>query len=255
MIRGLYTSASGMITEGQRVDVIANNMANVDTTGFKKDRTIFSAYLDMQIHRFDDPIKIGHDKVIDPRPFIGVLGTGAMLEDINTDYIQGTLHHSSNPLDLALRGEGFFTVQTPQGLRYTRDGSFTINREGYITTKDGFLVLGEQGPILLSDAKDVKINTLGQITINGQVIDTLRVVRFNNLDNLQKQGDNLYQSEEVPIPSEAGVVQYHIEKSNVNTVKEMVDLITAFRSYEANQRAIKTHDETLDKVINEIARI
>lgn len=255
MIRGLYTGASGMLGEMTRTDVISNNLANVNTTGFKKDRAVFRASPEMGIHRFGDPVTVGLDKTIDPKPFIGVLGTGVQVDEINTDFSQGGLRVTSNPLDLAIRGEGFFEVQTPDGNRYTRDGSFSMDRQGFVISKDGHQVLGQNGPIRLLQDGDLKINSEGFVMMDGQVLDRLRVVSFNDFEQLTKQGDNLYVSTAAPFQADAEVVQGALEGSNLNTVTEMVDLITAFRAYEASQKVIKTHDETLEKAVNEIARL
>ncbi|AEE92193.1 Flagellar basal-body rod protein FlgF [Tepidanaerobacter acetatoxydans Re1] len=255
MIRGLYTGASGMLSEMSRTDVISNNLANVNTSGFKKDRAIFRALPEMNIHRFDDPITVGLDRVIDPRPFIGMLGTGVMLDEINTDFSQGAIKVTSNPLDIALRGEGFFEVQTPEGIRYTRDGSFTIDRDGYIVTKDGYYVLGENGPMLLPQEGDVVISQQGEVTVSGQFVDRLEIVNFADQGQVVKQGSNLYNSQAPTVPTDAEVIQGALEGSNTNTISEMVDLITAFRAYEASQKVIQTHDETLDRAVNDIASI
>lgn len=255
MIRGLYTGASGMLAEMTRTDVISNNLANVNTSGFKKDRAIFRAFPEMNIHRIDDPVPAGIDRVIDPRLFIGVLGTGVMVDEVNTDFSQGTVKTTSNPLDVALEGEGFFEVQTPDGIRFTRDGSFSVSRDGYLITKDGYYVLGENGPVQFAREGEIVISQRGEVFGGGQPIDRLRVVAFADPNQLQKQGDNLYSSETPPIEVDAEVIQGALEGANLNTVSEMVDLITAFRAYEASQKVIRTHDETLDKAVNDIARL
>lgn len=256
MIRGLYTGASGMLAEMARTDVISNNMANVNTTAFKKDRTIFRAFPEMNIHRIHDPVPAGLDKVVDPRPFIGMMGTGVMLDEINTDFTQGHLITTSNPLDLAIRGEGFFQVQTPEGIRYTRDGSFSLSSNGYLVTKEGYYVLGENGPLQLLQTGDITISQQGEVFVNDEYIDRLNIVTFADLNQLQKQGDNLYFTDAVPEPlQDADVVQGALEGSNISIVAEMVDLISAFRAYEANQKVIQTHDTTLDRAINDVGRI
>lgn len=256
MIRGLYTGASGMLAEMARTDVISNNMANVNTTAFKKDRTIFRAFPEMNIHRIHDPVPAGLDKVVDPRPFIGMMGTGVMLDEVNTDFNQGHLITTSNPLDLAIRGEGFFQVQTPEGIRYTRDGSFSLSSNGYLVTKEGYYVLGENGPLQLLQTGDITISQQGEVFVNDEYIDRLNIVTFADLNQLQKQGDNLYFTDAVPEPlQDADVVQGALEGSNVSIVAEMVDLISAFRAYEANQKVIQTHDTTLDRAINDVGRI
>ncbi|HQE05867.1 MAG: flagellar basal-body rod protein FlgF [Tepidanaerobacteraceae bacterium] len=256
MIRGLYTGASGMLAEMARTDVISNNMANVNTTAFKKDRTIFRAFPEMNIHRIHDPVPAGLDKVVDPRPFIGMMGTGVMLDEVNTDFNQGHLITTSNPLDLAIRGEGFFQVQTPEGIRYTRDGSFSLSSNGYLVTKEGYYVLGENGPLQLLQTGDITISQQGEVFVNDEYIDRLNIVTFADLNQLQKQGDNLYFTDAVPEPlQDADVVQGALEGSNISIVAEMVDLISAFRAYEANQKVIQTHDTTLDRAINDVGRI
>lgn len=256
MIRGLYTGASGMLAEMARTDVISNNMANVNTTAFKKDRTIFRAFPEMNIHRIHDPVPAGLDKVVDPRPFIGMMGTGVMLDEVNTDFNQGHLITTSNPLDLAIRGEGFFQVQTPEGIRYTRDGSFSLRSNGYLVTKEGYYVLGENGPLQLLQTGDITISQQGEVFVNDEYIDRLNIVTFADLNQLQKQGDNLYFTDAVPEPlQDADVVQGALEGSNISIVAEMVDLISAFRAYEANQKVIQTHDTTLDRAINDVGRI
>ena len=256
MIRGLYTGASGMLAEMARTDVISNNMANVNTTAFKKDRTIFRAFPEMNIHRIHDPVPAGLDKVVDPRPFIGMMGTGVMLDEVNTDFNQGHLITTSNPLDLAIRGEGFFQVQTPEGIRYTRDGSFSLSSNGYLVTKEGYYVLGENGPLQLLQTGDITISQQGEVFVNDEYIDRLNIVTFADLNQLQKQGDNLYFTDAVPEPlQDADVVQGALEGSNISIVAEMVDLISVFRAYEANQKVIQTHDTTLDRAINDVGRI
>lgn len=255
MIRGLYTSASGLVAEMARTDVISNNLANVDTTGFKKDRAIFRAFPEMNIHRIDDPAVMSPKDKIDPRPFIGVLGTGAMLDEINTDFVQGSIENTSNPLDLALSGEGFFEVQTPGQVRYTRDGSFTRNQEGYLVTKDGYYVLGQNGPIQLPDGNDISINRRGEVFSGGNFVDRLLVVTFADQRQLLKEGDNLYAAGQQPIASDSEVIQGALEGSNVSPIGEMVDLITAFRAYEANQKVVKANDDTLDRAVNDIAQL
>ena len=256
MIRGLYTGASGMLAEMARTDVISNNMANVNTTAFKKDRTIFRAFPEMNIHRIHDPVPAGLDKVVDPRPFIGMMGTGVMLDEVNTDFNQGHLITTSNPLDLAIRGEGFFQVQTPEGIRYTRDGSFSLSSNGYLVTKEGYYVLGENGPLQLLQTGDITISQQGEVFVNDEYIDRLNIVTFADLNQLQKQGDNLYFTDAVPEPlQDADVVQGALVGSNIRLVAEIVDLISAFRAYEANLMVFQTHDTTLDRAINDVGRI
>lgn len=255
MIRGLYTSASGLMAEMARTDVISNNLANINTSGFKKDRAIFRAFPEMNINRIDDPAVITPRDKIDPRPFIGVLGTGAVVDEISTDFSRGTIENTSNPLDLALSGDGFFEVQTPAGVRFTRDGSFTRNEQGYLVTSEGYYVMGQNGPIQLSDSSDISINPRGDVFSGGNFVDRLAVVSFADLRLLSKEGDNLYSTTQQPIDSNSEVIQGALEGSNVNPIGEMVDMIAAFRAYEANQKVVKANDDTLSKAVNDIARL
>ncbi|WP_422447932.1 flagellar basal-body rod protein FlgF [Thermoanaerobacterium sp. DL9XJH110] len=255
MLRGLYTSASGMLANMERTDVISNNIANVGTTGFKKDRVIMRAFPEMALYRLDDPETVPPGKPVDWRPFIGVLGTGVTVDEINTNFSQGPIKTTSNPLDLAIEGEGFFEVLTGEGVRYTRDGSFTLDRDGFLVTREGYYVLGENGPIALGRSGDITINERGEIFSDGNFVARLVVVAFPQQAPPAKQGDNLYVSAAQPLPAQARIIQGALEGSNVNSVSEMVDLITAFRAYEANQKAVQAADETLGKAVNDIARI
>ncbi|WP_213950628.1 flagellar basal-body rod protein FlgF [Tepidanaerobacter syntrophicus] len=255
MIRGLYTGASGMISEMNKTDVISNNLANASTTGFKKDRAVFKAFPEMDIHRINDPIRSGINRLVDPRPFIGSMGTGAITDEVSTDFSQGPIKTTSNPLDIALSGEGFFSVQTPEGIRYTRDGSFTTDTNNFLITKEGYFVLGQNGPIELNGESDITINRRGEIFADGEIVDRLQIVDFQDKGSLEKQGDNLYMANAQDIASVAEVIQGALESSNVNTISEMVDLITTSRAYEASQKVITTHDELLGKAVNDIAAI
>ncbi|MDI3535166.1 MAG: flagellar basal-body rod protein FlgF [Thermosediminibacterales bacterium] len=257
MIRGLYTAASGMIAQMQRTDVISNNLANINTCGFKKDLTVFREYPKKSIFRINDPEEQPPAGRVCSTPFIGSLGTGTQLDEVYTLHNQGQLRETKNPLDLALRGEGFFAVMTEQGLMLTRDGSFSMDAEGFLVTKDGHQVMGEKGPIFI-EGSEIKINENGEIRVDSYYVDKLMVLDVPEKSRLQKVGDNLYsvtESSGETYPANPHVLQGYVELANVNSVKEMINLITAMRAYEAGQRVIKTHDQTLEKTVNEIARI
>jgi flagellar basal-body rod protein FlgF len=278
MLRGIYTGASGMIAQQARMDTVANNLANADKTGYKKDLAIFKAFPDMIIRRVnDDGVGIVPAGSYDTMPIVGKLGTGVEVNEVYTDFQQGSLQRTENPFDLALEGRGFFTVATERGERYTRDGGFTVNSEGILVTKNGNPVLGENGQIKVQ-ANNFMINARGEILVNAAisldsrdvvsmennnwedpvVIDKLKIVDFENIREIKKEGDALYRETEFsgpPIPPEnAKVVQAFLEKSNINAVTEMVDMIDVQRAYEANQKVILTHSDTLGRLINEVAR-
>jgi flagellar basal-body rod protein FlgG len=278
MVRGLYTGASGMIAQEARLDAIANNLANVDKTAYKKDLTLFKAFPDMIIRRLnDDGLGITPAGSYDTMPFVGKLGTGVEVNEVYTIYEQGSLMRTENPFDVALDGKGFFAVMTERGERYTRNGAFTLNKDGILVTHNGLPVLGENGIIKLQK-NNFMINERGEILVNAAlsleptdmvgmtqnnweqpvVIDKLKIVDFENIRELKKEGESLYRDTEYSGPAlpaeEYKVVQGFLEKSNVNAVREMVDMIEVQRSYEANQKAMMTHDQELGRLINEVAR-
>lgn len=260
MIRGLYISASSAVSEGKRIDTISNNIANVNTTGFKKDIYVTQSFPEILTMKMGgEAPNISGVKLPAPFNYIGTMNAGVHTSVVVTDYAQGNHIPTNNPLDMAIAGNGFFTVETEAGERYTRDGSFSLDSQGYLVTKDGYKVLGEKGYILIN-GKDIKINEKGEISSDGEFVDRLRLVDFQNYSALMKEGNNLYNiiSEEWTDNDKAfagSVKQGYLEDSNVNAVTEMTDMITMLRTYEANQKLIKAHDELLDKAVNEVGRV
>jgi flagellar basal-body rod protein FlgF len=276
MLRGIYTGASGMIAQQARLDVVSNNLANVDKTGFKKDLTIFKAFPDMLIRRLsDNGLGVTPAGSYDTMPYVGKLGTGVEVNEVYTDFDQGSLQRTENNFDLALEGRGFLTVQTERGERYTRNGSFTINQDGILMNHNGYPVIGEKGIIRVQHNNFI-VNEQGEILVNGAldpnsvvgmanndwsqpiVLDRLKLVDFEKIRELKKEGDSLWKETEYsgpPLPpGNLKVIQGFLEKSNVNMIREMVDMIEVQRSYEANQKAVQTHDTELGRLINEVAR-
>lgn len=281
VVRGIYTAASGMMAQRHRLDVIANNLANIDLTGYKKDLSVQKAFPEMLIRRINDDGLYKFPKgYLETAPVIGKLGTGVEENEIYTSFEQGPLKITGNPLDLALTDEGFFVVQTPEGERYTRNGSFILGPEGILVTKDGYPVIGEKGYIYLKD-NNFKITAQGQIFHNSTVernpkklvseyenswenyelLDNLKIVNFEKTRFLQKQGSSLWNSTEISgqarnieINSRPKIETATLEGSNVNAINEMVSMITVNRAYEANQKTIQTEDSLLGKLINEIGK-
>jgi flagellar basal-body rod protein FlgF len=156
MIRGLYTGASGMVVQMHRLDTISNNLANVDLNGYKRDTAINKAFPEILLRRMnDDGMFVFPLGSIDTTPIVGKLGTGAELNEVFTAFTQGSLKQTENPFDLALEGQGFLTVLLPDGERYTRNGSFLLNDEGFLVTKRGEFVMGENGPIKIKKTRMV----------------------------------------------------------------------------------------------------
>lgn len=254
MLRGLYTSASGMLGESYRTDQLANDLANVNTNGYKRDQAVFRTFPQMLLSRMGEQptLSLPHGEIPVPmnRPQrIGSLGTGVQLERIYTNTQAGPLAQTGNTLDFAIAGDGYFVVQTPAGQRLTRDGAFQINAQGTLVTYDGFPVLGTQGPIQVQGKMVVEED--GTVLSDNQLVDRLLIV---GATEITKQGNNLFTGNLAPA-GEYRICQGFIEKSNVNSIRSMVELIEATRAYEANQKAIWAQDETLGKAIAEVGRV
>ncbi|NLP33982.1 MAG: flagellar hook-basal body protein [Clostridiales bacterium] len=257
MVRGLFTAYTGMANEQKRLDVVANNLANAATIGYKKESVTNQSFDDVLTIKIRDESEAYND-----RP-IGTMNLGVKLGEAYTDYNQGSLRQTTNTYDLALDGKGFFAISVldksgNSSTKYTRNGSFTMTKDGYVVDKDGNHLLGEAGEILIpTDVVDVIIDENGDIYGDGNYIDTILLTDFENYDYLIKFGDTMYELVDggVEIPSNAAIRQGYTEQSNVNVVKEMVDLIAITRTYEANQKVIQSIDKTLDLAANSIGKI
>lgn len=257
MVKGLYTAYSGMLNEQNRLDVISNNMANATTIGYKKEGATTQSFDDVYAAK----IKDASSYFVNER--LGSVNLGAKIGETYTDYSQGSMEITDNPYDLALDGDGFFAIYytnqaEEQSVKYTRDGSFTINNEGYLVTKDGDFVLGtDNNPIQVDTNTDVTIDQLGNIYEDGENTGQLLITDVEDYDSLSKYGENLYDLEEdgTLTESDAKVHQGYLEASNVNIVSEMVSMIEITRAYEANQKVIKTIDTTLEKAVNQVGKV
>ncbi|MGE5628543.1 MAG: flagellar hook-basal body complex protein [Solirubrobacterales bacterium] len=257
MIRALYTAVSGMITQQAREEVITNNLANANTTGFKND--------DLSIKKFEDVLIQNYDKQVggkNVRNVIGSLSNGSKIGDVNTDFSQGNIESTENNTDFALEGKGFFEVQRSNGNTnntfYTRDGHFHIDKIGNLVTNSGDKVLGNdalgnQTTINVGNGQ-IQCDDSGNISIDGVMKYKFKLSDFNDYNTLKKVGDNLYEGNS-PIDSKASVKQNAIEKSNVNVINEMVNMMTTMRSFETNQKIVQSLDETLNKVVNEVGTV
>ncbi|ONI42682.1 flagellar basal-body rod protein FlgF [Candidatus Epulonipiscium fishelsonii] len=254
MIRGLYTAATAMNVQVTRMDLVSNDLANVNTTGYKKDFAVVSSFEEELLYRMKD---IENNR--SNNNTIGYISPGARIEDIYTQFTQASFVETGDKNNFAIQGEGFFQVQTPDGLRYTRDGNFSFNEAGSLVTKEGYAVMGEDGPIELGEEYldtniDIVVGRLGTIRLGLENVGKLALVNFEEPQALLKQGDNLYISEEEGIPADATIYQGYLEVSNVNAVEAMVDMITISRAYEMSQKMIQVHDQLLGKAVNEIGK-
>lgn len=266
MWRGLYTAGAGMIQETQRTDTIANNLANVNTTGYKRDVAVSSEFEPMLIRRINDKdmrsdvtsfkgFSLGGNP-----PVVGTLGLGSEIAEIATDHGQGIFESTGNPYDVAISGEGYFEIQTPQGVRYTRDGNFYRSSTGQLQTVNGQAVLDDQGrPITIpAGTTTISIAAKGEIFADNQRIARLQFVQFGpDRRALLKQGNSLYfpQAGAQPQPAAGEIQQGMLENSNTNVVSEMVNLINNYRIYEAGSKAVTSQDAMLDKSVNDVGRL
>ncbi|MFW5962066.1 MAG: flagellar basal-body rod protein FlgF [bacterium] len=246
MIKGLYTAASSMTSTQKDLNIVSNNLANSNTTGFKKDIAVKESFPEMLINKLEGKTK---------NP-IGTLGTGVRLQGTFTDFSRGQMRNTENAFDFAIQGEGFFVIETPNGTHYTRDGNFTLNETGELITQQGYRVLGKDGPIQVDSNIDVKVDEQGRFFVGGLESEQLQIRHFNDPSVLSKTGDNLYTSNvEGEIAENIVVKQGYLEGSNIDTVQEMVKMIEVNRLYESNQKVVQSIDGTLDKAVNQVGRL
>ena len=269
MVRGWYTAASGMLAQQRQLDVISNNLANVDTTSFKRDVAFQKSFPELLLRRMNDDGVLRHPfGSVDKAPIIGKLGLGVETNEVFTEFEQGSLKQTFSQSDLALDGKGFFAVRTPSGEEYTRNGNFLIGVEGYLETKEGYPVMGEEGRIFLQDM-EYSIDVDGRIfarpitepEADSQYIDRLKIVEFENERFLNKKGSSFYLSNELTGeaiaaegPSRPRIIQNFLETANVNVVNEMVRMIEVNRAYEANQKCVHSVDAMMAKLWNEVVK-
>ncbi len=259
MVRGLYTAWSGMKNEQKRLDVISNNIANAATTGFKTEGATSRSFDDMLGIKVKDK---SEQQYLGNR-IIGRETLGVKIGETFTDYTQGSLRQTNNTYDLALDGDGFFQVRVVDNagnshIRYTRAGNFTITREGYVTDADGNHLQSEAGDLLVPmDASEIRIDQSGAVYADGELVDQLNIVDFEDYNYLKKFADTFYEPVKGATEKEATALvrQGFLEQSNVQVVNQMVNLIAITRAYEANQKVIQTMDSSLEQSVNSVGRV
>jgi len=250
MVRGLYIAGTGMMLQRRTMEIVTNNIANADTTGYKKDFLVSHSFDSVLIRRINDT-KFLYDRA----PGVGPLNLGTQVDQKHIDFMQGNLEVTEMTTDFALIGDGFFVVQTPEGERYTRNGSFYIDSHGYLVDGTGNFLLGENGPIYVG-GPNFSVSDQGVVWVNDQPVDTIRVVSFADNQTLRKQGGSLFFATVPPIEANPYIIRQGVlEASNVDIAREMVDMITLYRTYETNQRMITLIDESVGKAVNEIGRL
>ena len=262
MTRGLYIATTGMLNELKRQDVIANNLANVNTVGYKRDIPVSKSFPSLLLKRLNDPKPVAGGFEVDPRPITGRVGLGVNPDVTAHDLATpGGYQETGNVLDLALFGNGFFVIQTPSGERYTRNGNFVIDTESHLVTPDGYPVLGENGPIEVrrSSGSAINITEVGDVIVNNELVDQLQVVDFAKPYELAKMGNSMFiPTDPNAIPQQVPNIRVKsgtLEMSNVSVISEMVNLITVQCAYQANQRVIKFHDSAIGRAIENLGKV
>lgn len=258
MLRGLYTAHTGLRNEQNRMDILTNNLANASTVGFKKEGATSESFRDVFAVKVKDA-SVG----LANRQRVGVNNLGVKIGENYTDYSQGSFRITENTYDLALEGDGFFAIEFTNkagetSTKYTRSGSFTLTRDGYLTTQEGDYVLDTQNRrIRLNTLLDSEIDEEGTIYQNGSAVATIQVADFQDYNYLEKYGETYYQPVEGAqlIQGSATVNSGYLEMSNVQVVREMVNMISVTRAYETNQKIMQTNDETLGIAVNQLGKI
>ena len=241
MIKGIYNSASGMLPRVLKQEAFANDMANVNTPGFKKDG-VFIQMLDEATQK----------AIVTDHPW-----EVPMVDDVYIDFSQGDLEKTDIRTNFAIDGDGFFAIQTEQGTLYTRSGDFSLSPQGLLIDRNGNPVLTDSGPLTIQ-SDSFTVGDDGTVTVDDYAVGRIRVVDFEKPYQMTKVGSSYFQPKdetvvEQPV-ADAKVRQGYLEKSNVNVVEVMVDMLSSFRIFEAGQKAIQAQDETLDKAVNDLVR-
>ena len=269
MQRGLYSACSAMIVQTTYLDVVANNLANVNTAGFRKRIPVSQSFPDLFMDRIEKISEDGETKIMTIPPFqmnykgnamIGSLSFANVMTSTYMPDVHGPYAVTDNPLDAALRGEGFFTLQGPDGeIYYTRQGTFQLNDAGNIVSSDGMRLIADGAPVNIEDNSSFSFNSDGYIIADGEAVAQLDIVTFENPSLLRQVGASALYAQTpqsgIPVPvDEPNVLSGTIEKSNVNVVEDMARMIEIQRAYEAASKALMTHDETAGKMISSYSK-
>jgi len=254
VISGSFEAINASRNEELHLSIISNNLANISVAGFKKDRLAFESLLRNQLNS-EVPESPGGQVVQDLQLY-------RRLVKVSTDLGQGNLRQTGNPLDLALSGPGFFKVNTPQGVRYTRNGSFKLTQDGMIVTQSGAPVLGKSGPINASNASggEITVDEQGAVFVDGNLVDTLSLATFAPSVRLEKEGNSLYRPGPDAVEGTKGegetvVGQGYLEESNVQATEELVQMLYTVRAYESYQKMIRSLADMDSKAVNDAGRL
>lgn len=257
MVKGLYTAYTGMVNQQNRMDVLTNNLANSATTGYKKEGSTSQSFDSVLAYKIKDTTYAARAQKI------GTMNLGVKIGENYTNYEQGTFRSTGNMYDLALSGPGFFALEFTNkagatSTKYTRDGSFTLNTQGYLVNKDGNFLLNSEGRrIQLNPMTDASVDEMGRIYQNGNVVTRVGLTDFADYNYLEHYGENYYEPVEgaTTKAATAMVNSGYLEMSNVQVVNEMVELISVTRAYESNQKVVQTIDSSLEIAANQLGKL
>jgi flagellar basal-body rod protein FlgF len=244
MIQGIYLASQAMMPLMDKQDQIANNLANINTTGYKQSGLFIKTFQKYLSNDAQQPYVTNEIKP----------------HEVYVDYSEGPMVKTDSRLDVFIKGSGFLTVMTPEGIRYTRNGNLSLNAEGLLTASDGSRIMGKDGFIKINDhGGEITINNQGEIIQDGETLGQLRISDFKKPYRLLREGNNYFTSQltDNPVIESQGfaIEQGFLEGSNVNVIHNMVDMISAYRNFEADQKALQSQDDTLDKAVNQIGRL
>ncbi len=249
MIQGLYAAASGMMGVERRHDVIANNIANAATPGFRRQVPVNQGFNEILLHRMRHPFRLNAERAP---------GGGQKLVETFTDVHSGNVAATEDPLNIALQGPGFVAVDTPQGERFTRNGKLAIDANGLLATADGDHVQAESGGGIDVSGGNISIDEDGNVYSQGLFVAQIRIVEFEDPHMLTRAGANLYEASDEAMrrsaqAADTRVLHKSLELSNVQVPAEMLQMMLGARVYAANQNVINAIDETMGRLINEVA--
>ena len=276
MLRGFYAAASGMITQQRVTEYLTNNIANANTPGYKGEQASLRSFPELLMKRMNTE-DIPGKTISQNGPTLGGLNTGVYMQETLPKFTQGDLQQTNKSTDVAIqervipfntaaktKGALFFELQNPDGtVRYTRNGNFTLDQQGYLTTNNGFYVLGENNQRIQVQSSDFKMLEDGTIIDNGRNAGKLKVAFSDNPNILVKEGEGLFKTTSgQALPTASGnnriafsVNQGFIERSNVDVTQTYTELMSAYRSFEANQKVLQAYDRSMEKAANEIGSL
>lgn len=260
MLKSIYTPLSGAIAQERVLEVVANNLANANTTAFKGDKVTFSLLPPEPYKNYASPLPPANYKrdMSELFPLKGNEIDYAVLSTVERDTTRGPAKQTGNPLDLMLESDGYFAVMTPDGVRYTRDGALTLSSEGQLVTQSGHPVMGAKGDIFVR-AEGLDINRQGEIYLDGELVDRVLVYRFADEAALERVGGNQFffggPFEDRALVAQPEIASGFLEGSNVNPIQNLTAMILAHRSYEAYQKAVSSYDAMMDRTSNSIGEL